>query len=273
MTIFLQWVDATGSWSLRLVKSLYGLLEEISIALGSALAGRQKGGGFPLSETLKQIYFTGTQALLPTFLMGLGIGLFAGLYQNADLQLLGGNQVLARILTQLSVEALGPLVISFLVIARSGTAVASELGSMRVNREIDALRVICIHPYAFLIFPRIFGGSLAVVCLGFVFTFILVLTHCLAIYFSEGVSPVFSFEALIEFWTIGFLFLLLLKYLFSALLIFSISSRQGLAVRRSSSEVPRATSQAVLQCVLAVFVVHSLIFLLQNLEFLVGGHG
>ena len=263
----LSFVDQVGQKFLHIFELIHATVEGIFLSIFLVFRSKSSGGGFPLQEFLRQIYFTAVEALFPVILIGGGIGLFSGLYNNAELLSLSGDGVITRIFSQIAIDAIGPLFISIIVIARSGTAVASELGTMKVNQEIDALRIMCRHPYSFLVFPRIFGGMVGVFCLGITFTGSLLLVLCLARYFSDEISPIATLEGLTQSWNLVFVGFFSLKYLCSSLAIFSIACQKGFSVERSSFEVPIVSSKAVLHSLYAVFVLQGLFNCIQYSTF------
>jgi phospholipid/cholesterol/gamma-HCH transport system permease protein len=258
-------IDSSGRRLISMLWSLHALLALVIGSVQSALLPRQRGGGIPVSETLIQVYFTGVEGLLPVSVLAAGIGLATGFYSNSNLLVLGGNRMISQLLMGISVESIGPFVISLLVIARSGTAVASEVGSMRVGNEIEALRMLCRNPQTYLLFPRIAGGVAGIVCLGMAFTMSLIAAYSLSISMAGGASPMFVFTEITGSWSGGFLLTLFAKYAVSGALIFAISCRQGLSVNRSSAEVPKVTSRAVLQSIYGIFALHAFFIALDKL--------
>lgn len=65
------------------------------------------------------------------------------------------------------VREFAPLITGILVAGRSGSALAARLGTMKINQEIDALRVMGINPVRFLVAPALFGSVVMVPCLAF----------------------------------------------------------------------------------------------------------
>src|SRR5947208_6744506 len=60
---------------------------------------------------------------------------------------------------------LGPLVTAIVVIGRSGSAFAAEIGTMRVTEELDALKTMALDPVAFLVVPKFLAMALMLPCL------------------------------------------------------------------------------------------------------------
>ena len=117
----------------------------------------------------KQIYFTGSEAFYKISLMGTLIGIVI-IMQMASIV---GFQspMIGRVLVWTIVRELGPIFCAIIIIARSCAAISSELGTMKINKEIDAIKVMGIDPIAYLITPRIVAVTLSMFFLTFYFQF------------------------------------------------------------------------------------------------------
>ncbi len=117
-----------------------------------------------LRVLILQILFTGVGALSIISLLSLGIGAVI-IIQGAQLpDFLLGEQ-LYRILIIVITRELGPLLTAFVIIARSGSAITTELGNMVVSHEMEAYMSVGIHPVSQLGVPRLIGVSLSMVLL------------------------------------------------------------------------------------------------------------
>ena len=118
---------------------------------------------------IMQIYFTGNQAFFLVSFIALITGSLAVLPISRGLSLFGQAVILGKILITVISREIAPLFTAFIIIARSGTAVASELGNMQVNKEIDSLKSLGIDYTSVIIFPRILSGIISLLCLNYVF--------------------------------------------------------------------------------------------------------
>ena len=117
-----------------------------------------------LRVLILQILFTGVEALSIISLLSLGIGAVI-IIQGAQLpDFLLGEQ-LYRILIIVIARELGPLLTAFVIIARSGSAITTELGNMVVSHEMEAYLSVGIHPVSQLGVPRLIGMSISMVLL------------------------------------------------------------------------------------------------------------
>ena len=201
--------------------------------------------------------------------LALAAGGVAILQSSAQLSFLGGTEMLGSLLVVTIVRELGPLVTALIVIARSGAAVASEIGNMRVNREIEALEVMGINPLSYIVFPRIVGGMISVLCLAYYFNLISLIGGFFVSSAIHDLPFSFYFESLANAFVAEDVILFFVKNGFSGLMIFSIACTQGLSVALSSHEVPQVTTKAVVHSIVAVTgfnVLVSVVFYLKELS-------
>ncbi len=201
-----------------------------------------------------QVYFTGWQALPIISALALATGSVLIIQGLGNLTLLGGSEMIGSLLlVTLSREA-GPLLVALVVVARSGTAVASEVGNMRANREIEALESMGINPLSFIVFPRILGGVISVLCLAFYFNLIGILGGFFLTKPLHDMPFSFFMDSLSRAFTVDDVMIFLLKNSFSGMIIFVVCCYQGLSVKKSPHEVPQVTTQAVVNSIIYVTV-------------------
>lgn len=199
-----------------------------------------------------QIYFTGWQAMPLITVLALATGGIIILQSSLQLSLLGGASMIGKLLVVVVVREVGPLITALIVIARSGTAVASEIGNMRVNREIEALETMGINPLSYIVFPRILGGVISVLCLAFYFNVIALTGGFMVARLIKDLPFSFYMDSLAQAIAIEDVGLFFLKNGFSGLIIFVIACYQGLLVKQSSHEVPQVTTKAVVNAIIYV---------------------
>lgn len=121
---------------------------------------------FQAKDFVQILYETGLKALgivsLLSFLTGLIIA-FIGIVQ---LQKLGADLYVADLVGLAMTRELGALMVGVIMAGRTGAAFAAQIGTMRVNEELDALESFSIAPVAFLVLPRVLAGMLMMPLLG-----------------------------------------------------------------------------------------------------------
>lgn len=102
----------------------------------------------------------GANALLIIAPIGALLGLILA-FQAANTMKRYGAEIYVADLVSISVlRELGPLMTAVVLAGRSGSAFAAELGTMKINEELDALTTMGLDPQRFLVFPRVFAGAL-----------------------------------------------------------------------------------------------------------------
>jgi phospholipid/cholesterol/gamma-HCH transport system permease protein len=115
----------------------------------------------------RQIYFTGIQALLPVMVAAAAVGIAL---QSQMQSLLGaGVEINVRMLQLVVLREFAPLVTAFIILGRSGSAMATELALMKVRGEIRQLYLMGIDPGHYLIVPRVWACVVSAVALTLLF--------------------------------------------------------------------------------------------------------
>ena len=135
----------------------------------SVWVGRHQGLRDVVRQVLLQVYFTGAQGIVPVAALALVVGALAIAEGLAALGPLSGAEGLGRLVTVVVLREIAPLLTGMIVIVRSVTAIAAELGVMRVQRETEALEAMGVSPILHLVTPRLLGGVLALAGLNVVF--------------------------------------------------------------------------------------------------------
>jgi len=107
----------------------------------------------------------GVRALPILSLITFFIGLILALQSGYELRKLGAMSYVASTVAISVTRELGPLITAILVIGRSGSAFAAEIGTMRITEEIDALETMAIEPVDFLVTPKFLAMILMMPCL------------------------------------------------------------------------------------------------------------
>ncbi|MFW6139159.1 MAG: ABC transporter permease [Spirochaetota bacterium] len=221
----------------------------------------KKTGGFRTNFKilLKQVLFTGVDALPLTALVSLAIGGIAIIQSLTILPRYGGEALIGKLLITVIVRELGPLLTGFIVIGRSGTAITTEIGNMEVFHEIEALEAMGIDPIRYIVIPRIFGVTVSLICLNIYFnTFGLIGGFLVSKMFVTTSLSVFM-QRLIESAVLSDVSVSLLKGFIFGLLISLICTFQGFSVKTSTTEVPRMTTRAVVNAIAALLIADGVI--------------
>src|SRR5246500_3862557 len=127
--------------------------------------GPFQGKPLRLQRAVSQAMDVGVRALPILSLITFFIGLILALQAAYELRRFGAMNYVASAVALSMTRELGPLITAVIVIGRSGSAFAAELGTMKVTEEIDALETMAIDPVSFLVAPKFVAMILMLPCL------------------------------------------------------------------------------------------------------------
>lgn len=108
-----------------------------------------------LPEIVRQIYHIGARSSTIVMLIGMFTGMVLGLQLHYTLMKFGSAGMLGSVVALSLIRELGPVLTAIMITARAGSAMAAEIGILRISEQIDALYTMRIDPMRFLISPRI----------------------------------------------------------------------------------------------------------------------
>ncbi len=196
----------------------------------------------------KDVFITcekfGANALFIIALVNFLVGLVIAFQSAVPMKQYGAQIFVADLLVIAYFKELGPLMTAFVVNGRSGSAFAAELGTMKVNEELDALDTMGLDAVPFLVIPKVIA-SLLMLPLLTVFGNLFGLLGGLVVMFSMG----FTFETyliqLTKAATYGMLIAGLFKTLFFAVIIAGVGCLAGMRAAKGPSAVGDAATRAV----------------------------
>lgn len=110
---------------------------------------------FPVGKILQQVYFIGTKSVSVICLTAVFTGMVLGLQGYYTLVKFGSEGVLGAAVALSLIREMGPVLTAIMLIGRAGSAMAAELGIMRISEQIDALQTMDINPIRFLVSPKL----------------------------------------------------------------------------------------------------------------------
>lgn len=209
-----------------------------------------------------QILFTGFEALSISTVLAVGIGAIINIIGSSILPQFGQGKLMYTILIAIISRELGPLLTAFIITARSGTAIATELGGMVVSHEIEAYISVGIDPISYLAVPRFLGVTISSFLLNIYFNIFgligsyAVLSFIAPVPFSEYYQGLLEALRLVDVGT-G-----LFKSIVFGAIISLVSLYQGFSVLRASTEIPQAGIRAVGQTLVALVLADGIITVL-----------
>lgn len=150
---FLRPVEVLG----RVTLDVVGSLGRFGLFLAEAVAWTFVPP-FKFSNLLQRIHFIGFRSLSVIVLTGAFTGMVLGLQVFLTLVRFGSEAFLGPAVALSLIRELGPVLSALMVTGRAGSALAAEIGIMRITEQIDALTVMALNPMRYLIVPVIVAG-------------------------------------------------------------------------------------------------------------------
>ena len=201
-------------------------------------------GRLRLRDTMLCFERAGMDALPITLLIGFLMGLILAFLSASSLRQFGVEVYVADLVAIGLFRELGALITAIILAGRTGSAFAAELGTMKVNEEIDALTTLGLPPVVFLALPRVLSAMLALPFLS-MFAVFSGLMGGLLVLSGMGVPAVTYWQHVVSALTLGNVFIGLVKALTFGLLVGMVGCSHGLRAKRTPDAVGQAATAAV----------------------------
>jgi phospholipid/cholesterol/gamma-HCH transport system permease protein len=214
---------------------------------------------YRLSQLFFAMDFIGVQSVFIVSLTGIFSGMVLSLQTVNSLRQFSAEGIVGSIVAISLTREISPVFASLMVTARAGSAMAAELGNMRVTEQIDALVTMGVSPVQYLLAPRLLASVLMVpllcilyTCVGMVGAWI-VAVQWMAVDPGTFLSNIEKYMVLKDFWMGE------IKSAVFGFLIAAISCRQGFFASGGARGVGQATTRAVVESAVAILIANYLI--------------
>ena len=198
-----------------------------------------------LQDTLEQMDLIGVGSLPIVLLSGFFIGAVMVLQTGAQFERFGQASLTGDIVSLALVRELGPSITGLLVAGRCASGIASELGSMVVTEQVDAMRAMGTDPSRKLVTPRVLATLITLPLLTTISVFVGLLGGMVASVMSLRISATTFWERAIKILQFSDILQGTSKTVVFAFIIATVGCYQGLKVKGGTQGVGRATTQAV----------------------------
>ncbi len=248
-------------------------LGSLAILAGRAAAATVIGPfiGKPVrfQKAIEQAMEAGIRALPILSLITFFIGLILALQSAYELQRFGAMNFVASAVAISMSRELGPLITAIIVIGRSGSAFAAELGTMKVSEEIDALETMAIDPVHFLVAPKFIAMVVMLPCLTIWANTMGVIGGSLFGVFKADFTWVSYIRASLDALFLRDIGTGLIKSVMFGMTITAVGCLEGLMTGGGAEQVGRSTTRAV---VVSIFLVILVDLVFTTLFFFLGEH-
>jgi phospholipid/cholesterol/gamma-HCH transport system permease protein len=209
---------------------------------------------FKARQALQRIWFVGLRSMSVILLTGAFTGMVLGLQGMLMLERVGSEAFVGPLVAIALVRELGPVLAALMVTGRAGSALAAELGVMRITEQIDALTVMAINPMRYLVVPILVAGVVALPLLAWVFDVVGIYGGYLVTVKLFGLSSGTYFGQIRAFLDTEDIWVGFWKALVFGLVIAWVACYKGFHVGHGAEGVGRATTEAVVLASVLILV-------------------
>lgn len=219
-------------------------------------------GKIHTKNMLEQMSIVGLDALFITLFLSTVAGMIISLQVAYEMAQQGAGAYVGMLVALTIVRELGPIIASFSVVSMICSAMAAEIATMKVTEQIDAMKVLQVNPFYYLIVPRIIAGTLMVPILVLFGNILAILGGMVIANITAGINMESYMESVWQGLKVKDIWISLLKGSVFGFLITLISSSVGYATEGGAKEVGHATTTAVVWSFLALVIFDYLLSLI-----------
>lgn len=206
------------------------------------------------NAVIHQMEIVGANALGIVGLLLFLVGVVVAQQGAVQLQQFGAEVFVVNLIGRSVVRELGILLTAIMVAGRSGSAFAAQIGSMKLNEEVDAMSSIGMSPIEVLVLPRVIATVVMTLLLSFFGVIMAIIGGGLFCWVSLGIPPASFVQRIQDATPLSDLVIGLFKALVFGFIISVTGCFQGMQVTGNAESVGQRTTQAVVQSIFIVIV-------------------
>ncbi len=210
-------------------------------------------------EIARQMFLCGLMSFPVVVLVAIFAGAVLALQAGLTLREYGIASKIGSIVACSMTREMGPIMCALILAGRVGSAMAAELGTMRVSEEIDALQAMSIDPVRFLVMPRVVAMFIMAPVLTVFADIIGVLGGAVVGYYQVGVSYAAYYESAFDALVLTDLNSSIVKAMVYGVLIATVGCGRGLRAQTSAEGVGKATKDSVVASFILILIFNYLI--------------
>lgn len=194
---------------------------------------------------IRQMEFVGVRSISVVVLTGTFTGMVLALQSSYGFRKFGAEGLVGTTVALSMTRELGPVLTSLMVTARAGSAMAAELGTMRVTEQIDALVVMAVEPVKYLVVPRILAALAMLPILCVVSDFVGIVGGYFVGVKLLGINSGTYMSNTVKFLELSDIMSGLVKAMCFGVILAAVGCYKGFHARGGAQGVGRATTEAV----------------------------
>ncbi len=238
-------INKIGTIVIEFIKNITGVLKLFVDVLYWIVIGPFKGKAAHRQSIFDQMVFTGIKSTLIVFFVTIFTGIVLAMQTAYQLQKMGAVLYVASLVAISLCRELSPVLTALVVAGRVGSAIAAELGTMKVSEQIEALEIMAINPIRFLAVPRFIALFFMMPCLTALGNLAGILGGYLVGVFSLNINSDLYIQTTFKYLEIKDIYTGMTKSFVFAIIIALIGCFEGLNTKGGAEGVGRATTRSV----------------------------
>lgn len=238
-------VTNTGKITIELTRNIKGVLRLFVSILYWTIIGPFKGKAAQRQSIFNQMVFAGIASALIVFFVTIFTGIVLAMQSAYQLQKMGAVLYVSSLVAISLCRELSPVLTALVVAGRVGSAIAAELGTMKVSEQIEALETMAINPVRFLAVPRFLALFFMLPCLTIIGDISGIIGGYLVGVFSLNINPDLYIQTTFKYLEIKDIYTGITKSFVFAIIIALIGCFEGLNTKGGAEGVGRATTRSV----------------------------
>ena len=248
---FLHNVGTNVIAAVREVGDVIAFLNSATLAFISVLRGK---ANYRAADTWMIMQQTGAEALPIVSLLNFLVGAILGYIGAMQLEKFGAEIFIGDMVGVAMTREIAAIITAIIMAGRSGAAFAAQLGTMKVNEEIDALRSMGLSPMEFLVLPRMIGMMLMMPLLAIYANFMGVFGGALVAYAALDITLEQYLDVVIESVGLNDVFVGFTMAIVFGAIVAVVGCQKGMSCGKSAEEVGASTTSAVVTSTVIIFV-------------------
>ncbi len=258
-------VDRIGAAALYAAATVRRFYESMVGILAAGFNPRWLTRPAVMNVVIRQLYFTGVQSVPWVVVIALAAGVLAVYNIVVFAKSVEDLSLIGRLVSGLLVQEVAPLFVTIFLLARSGVAVVTEIGSMHVRGEDMVLRSLGISVNEYLLWPRVLAFTLCGVILTYIFLLVSIWFGGLVVAWSYELNLIDFFVEVRRGTTFDEMLMLLAKGMLYPMLCAIMLLSQGCRVGRDPNLIPVRATYGVLGSLMLVILVDVVVVLFREL--------
>ena len=202
---------------------------------------------FRWRQLFKQMEFVGVKSINVVILTGVFTGAVFALQSYHGFAMFGAESLVGATVALALTRELGPVLTSLMVTGRAGSAMAAEIGTMRVTEQIDALTVMAVNPLQYLVVPRLLAAIIMLPILTILANYLGIMGAYVVGVKMLGINEGVFIQKIFDYLAMSDITMGLIKSSVFGLLLSLVGCYYGYNTRGGAEGVGRSTTKAVVQ--------------------------